>query len=142
MVGRRRDCIGPLRNHAGTRDIPNNLAAWQVAAYSRLGSLPHFNFNRSGRLQICLMYAESPGSYLYNRIGSITVKILMQSALSCIVIRSEPFRSARKAFMRVFRNGSIGHCRKHHWCTECELRRQAALKLPIFVTGHFMRLLP
>ena len=48
-------------------------------------TLPYFDFNSGAGFQIIRMDAKTAGSYLYNGIFSITVKIFMQTALSGVI---------------------------------------------------------
>ena len=84
-MGRRRNCVGSLRNHAGPGYIPYDFSPGQVASDARLRALSHLDFNRRASLQIVLVNAKPAGGHLHDGIGTIGIEILVQSAFAGIV---------------------------------------------------------
>ena len=72
-----------------------------MSADTGLCALSHFYFYSRSGFQIILGYAETSGSYLYYRIGSVFVKVGVKSSLAGIIENTKLLRRPCKAFMSV-----------------------------------------
>ena len=62
-----------------------------MTADTGLCALSHFDFHGGAGFQIGAMYAESAGSYLNNRIFTVSVKVFVQSAFTGVVANPQRF---------------------------------------------------
>ena len=85
MVGRRGNGIGPFRDHTGTGYISYDFCTGKMSPDTRFCALSYFDLNSCACLQIIRMDTKTSGSYLYDGIFSIAVKIFMQSAFSGVI---------------------------------------------------------
>ena len=111
---RRRDRIGPLRDHARTRNVADDLRAGQMAADAGLRTLPHLYLYRRAGFEIILVDAETAGRDLYDRVCAVLVEILMQAALAGVVQYAELGRRARERGVSVVADRAVAHRREHH----------------------------
>ena len=95
-----------------------------MTADAGLRALPDFDFDCGCRVEIRLMYAEPSRSHLNNRIFSVAVEILVQSALAGIVINAERLRRAGEALMCVIADRTVRHGGKQNRQIQIELGRQ------------------
>ena len=95
-MGRGRNRVGALGNHAGLGDVRTDLDARQMTADARFCALSHLNFNRCARVQVVGVYAETTGRDLHNGIVAVGVKVLVQTALAGVVVDAERFCGAGK----------------------------------------------
>ena len=99
-----------------------------MAADSRLCPLPHLYLDRGSRFEILLMNSETSGSNLNYRIFTVAVKVLVKSALSGIVIKTELRRRAGKAFVSIIAYRAVAHGGKHYRHRQLKLRIKRAVK--------------
>ena len=93
-----------------------NLAAGQLSAFSRLGSLRHLDLNLFGADQIFAGNAEPSGGHLFNCGAFIqTVRSYGQTlrafaSLSAVRLAAQTVHGNGKRLMRFPGNGAVGHC--------------------------------
>ncbi len=96
----------------------------QVPADTGLRALAHFNLDGRARFEVLLEHAEPPGGYLYDSMIAVLVKVLMQPALTGVVIGAQLDRGAGKRRVGVIGDRPIAHCGKHDGHVELQLRRE------------------
>ena len=141
MVGCRRNGIRAFGNHSGPGNVPDNFRTGQMAADAGLCALTHFDFHRSACFQIFLIHAETAGSYLYNGVGAIDIKVLMEAALTGIVEDSQLRGRPGQAGVGVIADGTVAHGGKHHRHGQFQLGRELTSQISVFVPLHLFRLL-
>ena len=134
---RGRNRVHPLRDHARFGNVGGNFCAGQMASDPRFCALPHLDLNGRGIFKIIPKHAEPAGRDLYDGIFAVFVKILMQPAFARVVICSQFFRRARKAFVRIVTDRAVTHGRKHDGHFEFELRRQRVFQFAALVALDF-----
>ena len=141
MMGSRGDGIGSLRNHTGTGDIRCNLGTRQMTADARLCALANLDFHCRTGIQVILFYAETAGCNLYDGVGTILVKVLMQTAFTGVVEGTHVPGSTCQRFMGVVADGAIGHSGEHDRHIQTQPRGQVRDDFAVFVTLNGGRLL-
>ena len=141
MVRCRRDGIGAFRNHSGSRNVTDDLGTRQMSADTGLCTLPHLDFDGGSGFEVLLMHAETAACNLHDRVRTVAVEILMQTALTGVIENAELGSRARERRVRVITNGAVAHCREHNRHRKRYLRRQIAYQPAVCVAFHFLRLL-
>ena len=140
MMRRRRDRVRALRDHTGLGDIRADLESGQMAADTRLCALTHLDFNSSTGFEVILMYAETAGCNLHDGVRAVLVEVLMQTALTGIIIGAERACSACECGMCVVGDRAVAHCGEHDRQVELQLRRQIGNQIAVLVTLNLARL--
>ncbi len=141
VMGRGRNGVAPLRNHAGAGDVADDFCAGQVAADAGFRALADFDFDGGAGLQVAFVHAEAPGRHLNDGVRPILIKILVQAALARVVIGAERPRGAREAFVRVVTDGAVAHGRKQDRHFQLQLRRQVVgTDMPLGIALDMVRL--
>ena len=96
MVRGRRDGVGAFRNHSGSRNVTDNLGTRQMSADAGLCALPHLDFDGGAGFEILLMNAETAACNLHDRVRSVAVEVLVQTALTGVIENAEFGRRARE----------------------------------------------
>ena len=137
----RRNGIRAFRYHACPGDIPYDFGSRQMATDTGLRTLTHFNFDCCTCIQIVLMHTKPTGCYLHNSVGSIHIKVLMQTSFTGIIIDAQFGSSSGEAGMSVITDGTVAHSRKHHRHTQFQLGCQVTAQVSILFPADFLRLL-
>ena len=140
MVRSGRNSVRAFRYHTGFGYFVRNLHTGQVSADTGLCALSHFDFDSRARIEITLEYTETSRSYLTNGILAVFVEVLVQTALTGIIISAEFFCGSGKTFVRVFGNRTERHRREHCRNVKFEIRCFFIMRLAIRVVGNFLRL--
>ena len=140
MMRRRRDRVRALRDHTGLGDIRADLESGQMTADTRLCALTHLDLDGSTGFEVILMYAETAGCNLHDGVRAVLVEVLMQTALTGIIVGAECACSACKCGMCVVGDRAVAHCGEHDRQVELQLRRQIGNQIAVLVTLNLARL--
>ena len=111
-----------------------------MTAYAGLGALPHFYLYRGARVKVSFMDTKASGCDLNDGIFAVTVKILMQPALTGVVKYTQFLSGTRQRFVSVIADGAVAHGREHHRHRQFKLRLKTAIEFSGFVTRYPVRL--
>ena len=134
------DGVRTLGDHAGAGDVRADLVAGQVAADAGLCALAHLDLDGGARFEVILMDAEAAGCDLYDGVRAVLVKVLMQAALTGIVIGAERAGRAGKRFVCVVGDRAVAHGRKHDRHVELELGGHVGHQTAVLVALDLTRL--
>ena len=112
-----------------------------MAADAGLSALAHFDFDGSAGFQIILIHAETAGSYLYNGVGAIDIKVFVKAAFTGIIIGTQRSSSPCQAFVCIIADGAVAHSREHYGHRQLQLRSKIANQIPVFVPLYLFGLL-
>ena len=92
-----------------------DLRSRQLAAFSRLGTLCHFNLKLLGVHQIEARYSETTGCHLFDgtvqgiAVWKNFISGRIFSSLTCIAFPSQTVHGDCQCFMGLLADGTIGH---------------------------------
>ena len=141
MVGRRRNGVRALRDHTGLGDVRTDLEARQMAADARLCALTHLDLDGGAGFEIILVYAEAAGRDLNDGVRAVLVEVLVQAALTGIIIGAERAGRAGEGSVRVVGDGAVAHRGEHDGNVQLELRRHVRNEVAVLVALDPARLL-
>ena len=141
VMGRGRNRVGALGNHAGLGDVRADLDARQMAADARFCALSHLDLNGCTRAEVVGVYAEATGRDLHDGVVAVGVKVLVQTALAGVVVDAQLLRSTREGCMGVVGDRAVAHRREQDGPPQGELRGLVGDELAVRPAQDAARLL-
>lgn len=84
-----------------------------MAADARLCALAHLDFNGGAGFQVIFMDTETTGCNLDDGVRAVLVEVLVQTALTGVVVGAELDGRAGERCVRVVGNRTVAHGREH-----------------------------
>ena len=141
VVGSRGDSVCAHGYHTCSGNIFSDLSAGKMAADTGLCALTHFDLNSRTCVKVILEYAETSRSYLHDGVGAVLIKVLVKSALTCVVVGSKLCSRTGKRLVSVLGNGTVGHCGEHYRSVKLQIRCHSCINGAVGVLLDSRRLL-